>query len=82
MSLQQFANRDERFLRRYDYGTEWIVAAEIGVEDDDIDVDVVGETAIVVVETDDRLFETELELPGSDADVSVRNGILTLAGRK
>jgi HSP20 family molecular chaperone IbpA len=82
MSVQQFAGANDRFLRRYEYDDSWVIAADLGVSDDAIDVDVVGTTAIVVVDAGDTVAETEFELPGSDADVSVRNGILTITVAK
>jgi HSP20 family molecular chaperone IbpA len=78
MSTQQFAGANDRFLRRYEYDDSWVIAADVGVSDDDVDVDVVGTTAIVVVDAGDRVSETEFELPGTDADVAVQNGILTI----
>ncbi|WP_152041851.1 DUF7127 family protein [Salinigranum salinum] len=78
MSTQQFAGANDRFLRRYEYDDSWVIAADVGVSGDDVDVDVVGTTAIVVVDAGDRVSETEFELPGTDADVAVQNGILTI----
>ena len=80
MNGQIFAGSEERFLRRYEYEDEWVVAAEIGVADEDVSVDVVGTTAIVVAEIDGKQRETEFELPGEDAEVSVNNGVLTVRG--
>ena len=80
MSQQQFAGGNERFLRRYEYDDEWVVAVDLDVADDAVDVDVVGGTAIVVVETDDRVAETEFELPGPAAKVDVNNGVLLITG--
>jgi HSP20 family molecular chaperone IbpA len=82
MSTQQFAGANDRFLRRYEYDNSWIVAADLGVADDAIDVDIVGTTAIIVVDTGDGVRETEFELPGTDADVAVQNGILTITVAK
>ena len=82
MSVQQFAGANDRILRRYEYDDSWVIAVDLGVSDDDVDVDVVGTTAIVVVDAGDRVAETELELPGTDADVSVRNGIMTITVAK
>jgi len=82
MSYQQSTGRDERFLRRYEYDDSWVIAAELGANDEDIDVDVVGRTAILVVESGDRVTETEFELPGEDATVSVNNGVLTITVEK
>jgi HSP20 family molecular chaperone IbpA len=82
MSTQQFAGANDRFLRRYEYDDSWVIAADIGVDDDAVDVDVVGTTAIVVVDTGDGVAETEFELPGPDATVTVQNGVLTITGDK
>lgn len=80
MSRQIFAGNEERFLRRYEYDEEWVVAADLGVADDAVSVDVVGQTAIVVADVDDEVHEAEFELPGEDAAVSVKNGVLTVRG--
>ncbi|WP_411963892.1 Hsp20/alpha crystallin family protein [Haloferax sp. YSMS24] len=83
MSTQQFAGGNERFIRRYEYEDTWVIAADIGFSDDEIDVDIVGSTAIVVVDTGEYTSETEFELPaGGDADVFVNNGVLTITIQK
>lgn len=82
MNRQQFSNPDERFLRRYEYENAHVVAADLGVADDDVDVDIVGDTAIVVIDVDGRVSETEFELPGSDGEVGVNNGVLTITIQK
>jgi HSP20 family molecular chaperone IbpA len=82
MNTQQSAGANDAFLRRYEYDDNWVVAADLGVSDDDVDVDIVGTTAIVVVDAGDRVAETEFELPDGDADVSVQNGVLTITGTK
>jgi hypothetical protein len=80
MSQQQYAGGDERFLRRYEYDDEWVVAVDLDVADDAVDVDVVGRTAIVVVETGERVVETEFELPAPAAKIDVNNGVLVVTG--
>jgi HSP20 family molecular chaperone IbpA len=82
MSSQQFVGGNERFVRRYEYDDSWVVAADVGVADEDVSVDVVGRTAIVVAETGDRVTETEFELPGEDASVDLNNGVLTITVAK
>lgn len=82
MSALQFADPNERFLRRYEYDDEWVVAGDLGVSDDRVHVDVVGSTAIVVVDTDDGAEEFEFELPGTEAEALMRNGVLTVTGRR
>jgi HSP20 family molecular chaperone IbpA len=82
MNFQQSTGRDERFLRRYEYDDSWVIAADLDVNDEDVDVDIVGQTAILVVENADRVTETEFELPGEDASVSMNNGVLTITIEK
>jgi HSP20 family molecular chaperone IbpA len=84
MTTRQFAGADDRFLRRYEYDDRWIVAGDVGAGDADVDVDVVGTTAIVVIDTGDGVRETEFELPdtGADADVTLQNGVLTITVQK
>jgi len=82
MRSKQLAGNDERIVRRYEYEDSWVLAADVGVDDDDLDVDVVGTTAIVVAETDGDVSEAEFELPGSDASVATNNGVLTITVEK
>jgi len=78
MSIRQLAGEDERIVRRYEYEDSYVLAANVGLAEEDIDVDVVGTTAIVVAETDGDVSEAEFELPGEDASVSTNNGVLTI----
>ncbi|MFC5134534.1 MULTISPECIES: Hsp20/alpha crystallin family protein [Haloferacaceae] len=71
---------DGSLLRRYEYDDGWVVAADVGVDDEAISVDTVGDTAIVVMEGDGEPSESEFELPGEARDVSVTNGVLTIEG--
>ncbi|WP_435184567.1 Hsp20/alpha crystallin family protein [Halobellus sp. EA9] len=82
MSNTQLAGGDERIVRRYEYDDSWVLVADLGVADEDLDVDVVGATAIVVAETDDGVSEAEFELPGPEASVTTNNGVLTITGEK
>jgi len=77
MVRQQYAGADERLVRRYDYEDEWVIAADIGVGEDHLDVEVVDETAIVLV---DERTELEVELPGSVESVDTNNGVLVVRG--
>jgi HSP20 family molecular chaperone IbpA len=71
---------DGSLLRRYEYDDGWVVAADVGVDDEAISVDTVGDTAIVVIERDEGPAESEFELPGEARSVSVSNGVLTIEG--
>jgi len=82
MRSKQLAGNDERIVRRYEYEGSWVLAADVGVDDEDLDIDVVGTTAIVVAETDGDVSEAEFELPGSDASVATNNGVLKITVEK
>jgi hypothetical protein len=77
MVRQQYAGEDERFVRRYDYDDEWVIAADLRVGEDHVDVDVVGETVIVLVDGETAM---EFDLPGSVESVDTNNGVLVLRG--
>lgn len=82
MSQHQFTSETERFLRRYEYEDRWVTAADLTEVDGDVDVDVVGTTAIAVVDHGDTVTETEFELPGAAATVETNNGVLTITVEK
>ncbi|MES3161761.1 MAG: Hsp20/alpha crystallin family protein [Halorubrum sp.] len=71
---------DTALVRRYDYEDGWVVAADIGGDDEATSVDTVGDTAIVVVESDGEPVESEFDLPGPATSASVTNGVLTIEG--
>lgn len=81
MSQQQFTGSEDRFLRRYEYNDQWIVAADLPA-DAEVDVDVVGTTALVVLDHGDRIQETEFEIPGSATTIDVNNSVLTITIEK
>jgi len=78
MNTAQQAGSDERIVRRYEYDDSWVLVADVGAAAGDVDVDVVGTTAIVVAEHDSELTEAEFELPGSDATARTNNGVVTI----
>lgn len=80
MTQQHQTGGDGALVRRYEDADGWTVAADLGVGDDAVDVDVVGTTAIVVVETESGVHESELELPGEAERVKVNNGVLAITG--
>ncbi|RLM57408.1 Hsp20/alpha crystallin family protein [Halobellus sp. Atlit-31R] len=82
MSSKQLTGRDERIVRRYEYDDSWVIAADVGLASEDVDVDVVGTTAIVVADTGEQMSETEFELPGEEASVATNNGVLTFTIEK
>jgi len=77
MVNQQYTGENEQFVRRYEYGEEWVVAADIGMSEDHVDVDVAGETAIVLVDGETHL---EFDVPGTTENVDTNNGVLVVRG--
>ena len=75
MNISQEAGSDGRIVRRYEYDDSSVLVADIGASAGDVDIDIVGTTAIVVVDDGD---EVEFELPGDDATAAVRNGVVTI----
>ncbi|MFB6126801.1 MAG: Hsp20/alpha crystallin family protein [Halolamina sp.] len=75
---QTHVDREERFVRRYEREDRWVVAADLPVEGEALDVDTVGDTAIVVMDHGDRVQEVELSLPGAATTVETNNGVLTV----
>ena len=78
MNLPQEAGSDERIVRRYEYDDSWILVADVGAAASNIDVDIVGTTAIVVVDDGSEVTEAEFDLPGTDATVRIKNGVVTI----
>ncbi len=75
---------DGALLRRYEYDDGWVVAADLGVDADDVTIDTVGETAIVVVEGEGEgePVESEFDIPGTADAVSVEHGVITIEGQR
>jgi HSP20 family molecular chaperone IbpA len=80
MNQRNSVDRRERFLRRYDYDDKTVIAADLNAADDDVSVDTVDGTVVVVIaragEHEDEEFE--FDLPGPAATVDIENGVLTI----
>ncbi len=77
MSLQHIADRDDVFARRYDYGDEEVLVADLGVAGD-ASVDILDDVAIVVFEDEEGSRQIELQLPDGGAQAFITNGVLTI----
>jgi hypothetical protein len=77
---QSRSTGDGALLRRFEYDDGWIVAADLGADAENVSVDTVGQTAIVVVEGDGEPVESEFELPGPAVSTAVANGVVTVEG--
>jgi hypothetical protein len=78
MSPQHVTDGQDRFARRYEYNESTVIAVDLGVGVADTNVDIVDGTAIVVIETEDGERQEEFDLPDENAQVFIRNGILTI----
>ena len=79
MNTSQEAGSDGRMVRRYDYDDAWVLAADVGASAGDIDIDIVGTTAIVVADAGSEVTEAEFELPSGDATAEVSHGRVTIS---
>ena len=78
MNVETFDSETDALARRYDYGDRQVLAADLGVEDDRVSVDVVGDTVILVLrgETDEQY---ELDAPEGDVTRAfINNGVVTV----
>ena len=83
MNNQQTRSTDDSvLLRRYEYEDDWVVAADLGVDAENVSVDTVGTTAIVVIEGDGEPVESAFELPGAADSAAVENGVVTVEGSR
>ncbi|MFW5939164.1 MAG: Hsp20/alpha crystallin family protein [Halolamina sp.] len=79
MTTHQRSVGDEQFGRVYEYDDSLVVALDLGTAEGEVAVDVVGDTAIVVIESaDGSSAETEFDLPGEAEETTVSNGVLTV----
>ncbi|SEO91274.1 hypothetical protein SAMN04487948_107125 [Halogranum amylolyticum] len=68
---------------RYEYDDGWTVAVDLGtpaVDDTDVSVDSVGETAVVSLETATLTTEFDVDLPEAEYRTRIRNGVLVVEG--
>ena len=75
MNIEELRRLDDGFVRRYEYDDGTVVAADLGAAAADADVDVVGDTIIVVTDDDETV---ELTVGRKDPQAFINNGILTI----
>jgi hypothetical protein len=77
MSSKHITEQEDVFARRYDYGDEEVLAADLG-DTGDASVDILGDVAIVVFEDEEESRQIELQLPNSRAEAFITNGVLSI----
>lgn len=70
---ERFARRDDAVARRYEFDDQVVFVADLGPASEGT-VDVLGDTAIVVVGDE----QYEFELPEEGARTSMNNGVVTI----
>ncbi|WP_435095480.1 DUF7127 family protein [Halarchaeum sp. P4] len=66
-------------VERYDYADESVVVADTSFADEQVTVDVIDGTAILVVEGHDEDAQYEIDLPtGEVARAFINNGVVTV----
>lgn len=71
-------SRSDLPVRRYDYEHESLIVADLGGAGD-ASVEVLGETAVVVVERPDGDVQYEIDLPPEGvSNTFITNGVLTI----
>ncbi|CQH58746.1 uncharacterized protein HHUB_2817 [Halobacterium hubeiense] len=79
MNPKSFTEQLDAPARRFDYGDETVLVADLGVSDDAVTIDVVDETVILVVEADDETRQHEFDVPaGTVAKALINNGVVTV----
>ncbi|SEW25944.1 DUF7127 family protein [Natrinema salifodinae] len=68
------ADRDDLVVRTFEYDDGSVIAVDFGNAAADIEVDVLGSTAIIVAGGE----QFEFELPPEASNVVARNGVLTI----
>ncbi|QRV17056.1 DUF7127 family protein [Haloterrigena salifodinae] len=66
--------RDDAVIRTFEYDDGSVIAVDFGNAAADLEMDVLGSTAIIVADGD----QFEFELPPEASDVSAKNGVLTI----
>ncbi|QSX00616.1 DUF7127 family protein [Haloterrigena alkaliphila] len=65
---------DDAVIRTFEYDDGSVIAVDFGNAAADIEIDIVGSTAIIVANGE----QFEFELPPEASDVSAHNGVLTI----
>lgn len=70
----QEVDREEAIIREYEYNNTTAITADFGPAASDISIDIVDETAIVIVNGE----QFEFKLPDNADEIAAKNGVLTI----
>jgi hypothetical protein len=79
MNLDSLTDTTDAPARRYDYGDETVLVADLGVSDDAATVDVVDDTVVLVLEADGEPVQHEFDAPAGTLEKAlINNGVVTV----
>ena len=79
MNFDTLTESNDAVVRRYEYGDERVLVADLGVSNDAASIDVVDDTVILVMEGDSEPVQHELEAPeGTVEKALINNGVVTV----
>lgn len=79
MTLKELTSGDSRTVRTYEYEDDTVLVADLRLPDERLDLDIVGDTGIVVVTTDGTEHQYEFQLPPGDVTKAIiNNGVVTI----
>ena len=66
-------------VRRYHYDDETVIVADLGLEAEDVSIEVLDDLAIVVIEGPEGERQFEIDLPETGvSNTFITNGVLTI----
>lgn len=79
MTLRELTSGDSRTVRTYEYDDSTVLVADLRLPDERLDLDIIGDTGIVVVTADGTEHQYEFELPAGDVTKAIiNNGVVTI----
>lgn len=81
MDTRQNIKQNAITFQEYTYDNEWVVVSDFGPAVSDINIETVGNTAIIVAQTNGGETHKQIELPGEESETSSNNGIIQIKGK-
>ena len=79
MTLKELPNGSSRAVRTYEYEDDTVLVADLRLPDENLDLDIIDGTAIVVVTVDGEEHQFEFDLPDGDVTKAIiNNGVVTI----
>lgn len=83
MTLRELTNGDSRTVHTVEYDDSTVLVADLRIPDENLDLDVVGQTGIIIVTADGEERQFEFDLPAGDVTKAIiNNGVVTIEVRQ